>query len=260
LALLFGCRGARSPAGDEGQASTQQREADEASQERQRELAAVTTAELIDSLIHLTADEHAVRSNIIGVGEIGQGQGELPEGLIMMQDSGPTPSEAMQELVRRGAQAVPELVAHLSDARPTKVPVPTMMSQWFGYEYDYNTNTTDAPPSVNPPLEDVVGPQTTPAVPKVFAVGDICFDLLGQIVNRRFESVRYQPTLCIVINSPRLLEPLRGAAVREWGDLTPETHRQRLMDDVAHPDSPWREDGARELLARYYPDVQLPSQ
>lgn len=234
-------------------------------------LEAVPTSELIDRLVDLTSRDYGIRTNIIAVGE--HGEGRLPEGLLMMQEPDPVPSEAMQELVRRGALAVPELVAHLSDTRPTKVPIPESMpsnlpsslempiSRDFAYEYDYNSRTTKAPPEVWLPgrMYQVQNRSANLRMPKLYAVGDICFDLLGQIVNRRFESVRYQPSMCLEINCPSVLKEVREAATQEWGGLTPELHRQRLLDDAANPDEPSRAEKARQLLARYYPGTPIPT-
>ncbi len=242
--LVPGCRSStRSPGGNGNGNTTAPPEANPA---KAGALAGVSTVELIDSLVNLSSKDYAVRTNIIA-------GGPLRAPLIMLQDPGPKPSDAMQELVRRGALAVPYLVKHLGDTRPTQVPVPRLSGQWFGYEYDYNRSTTRPPPGVNA-YGPTSQPQSPPTMPGAFAVGDICFDLLGEIVNRGFESVRYQPTMCIVVNCPTVLKEVRDAATREWGTLTPELHRQRLMEDVSHPDRPERAKEARKLLARYYPD------
>jgi len=260
-------------------------------------LEAVPTSELIDRLVDLTSWNYGIRTNIIAVGE--HGGGRLPEGLLMMQDPDPVPSEAVQEIVRRGALAVPELVAHLGDTRPTKVPIAESMpsnlpsslrmpiNRDFAYEYDFNSRTTKAPPGVwlpsgrwlqEMPTSAGIGKPSDQAIeaaledqmlqvakrsanlrmPKVYAVGDICFDLLGRIVNRQFESVRYQPSMCLEINCPSVLKEVREAATQEWGGLTPELHRQRLLDDAARPDEPSRAEKARQLLERYYPGTPVP--
>jgi len=222
-------------------------------------LRGVPTAALIDSLAGLTSEHYAVHSNIIGIGErIGEGRDQMPPGLMMMHEAHPPPSEAMRELVRRGASAVPLLVEHLSDTRPTKVPIPKMMNMWFGYEYDCNTRTTPTPPDVNlrwPDARRSKARSTPQKVPEFLAVGDICYDLLGTIVNRHFESVRYQPSLIIVINCPSALKEVREAATTEWRHLTPELHRQRLLGDVREPDHPWRAAHAIALLSEYYPEA-----
>jgi hypothetical protein len=230
-------------------------------------LATVPTAELIDQLVNISSQNYAIRTNILWVGEE-TGKPPLPDGLLMRRAPDPKPSQAMEELIRRGASAVPELVAHLGDKRPTQLPVPKfgansglpIMMFTCGYEYDYNRKTTQPPPGVATPESDQVffaqSQPVDPMSPQKYAVGDICFDILGKIVNRRFQSVRFQPTLNIVFNGPSVLEPVRNAATREWGGLTPEVHRQRLMADISNPDDPERAEGARELLARYYPNAR----
>src|SRR6185436_13894719 len=53
-------------------------------------------------------------------------------------------------------------------------------------------------------------------------IGDVCFVALGQIVGRFYSAVRYQPTACIIINSP-VESPEYRALVREiWESTDPE--------------------------------------
>jgi hypothetical protein len=251
LTLVAGCSNSHRSSEDDDQTPTASDAADEATLMTAGALAGVTTDNLIDSLVDLTSADYAIKTNIIGIGKIWQGADKLPAPLVMLQNPGPKPSDAVQELTRRGALAVPDLVSHLGDTRPTKVPVPMMGHTEFLCEYDYNHSTMQCPPGVNKP--DGCGqPQTQPTMPSEYAVGDICFDILGQIVNRQFNSVRYQPTMIIVINRPSIMAEVRNAATHEWGALTPELHRHRLMEDISHPDYPERAKGARKLMARYY--------
>jgi hypothetical protein len=91
-------------------------------------------------------------------------------------------SNTMREFVKRGAGAVPHLIAHLDDQRPTKITI----EHYFGIgrmfyldEYDYNVRTAKEPPQgVNRSLGQ--GNQGNP--PRrihTVTVGDLCFVALG---------------------------------------------------------------------------------
>ncbi len=51
-------------------------------------------------------------------------------------------------------------------------------------------------------------------------VGDLCWVALGQIVNRRFDAVRYQPTAIIIVSSPTLSPTLCKQVRADWANLT----------------------------------------
>jgi len=112
----------------------------------------------------------------------------------------PKKSEPLMLIVSRGAEAIPLLVKHLDDKRPTKIkPVSGMM--WMGWndEYDYNSRSRPKPPKgVN---RDSFGEDHHPNTHQI-TVGDLCFVALGQIVNRNFSATRYQPTGGLIVNSP----------------------------------------------------------
>ena len=134
----------------------------------------------------------------------------------------------MRELINRGAAAIPNLIAHLDDKRPTKITIKhdfVMGGIFFEDEYDYNKCTTKQPPKgVNRDLHQAGDHPNTHTV----TVGDLCFVALGQIVNRYFNAVRYQPTACIMINSPTASDVLRIAIKKEWGGLTRQRHKESL--------------------------------
>ena len=150
----------------------------------------------------------------------------------------------MRELVKRGAAAIPYLIDHLDDLRPTKVTINyervALGGMFFEDEYDYNPRTTVAPEGVN--RQDWNVRESHPCVHTV-TVGDVCFVVLGQIVNRDFDAARNQPTGCVMINSPTYSAVLQQAIKKEWGNLSPEGHKASLIRDFQQPDS------ERRLLA-----------
>jgi|GEM_PF-5877967 len=170
----------------------------------------------------------------------------------------PAKSDTLRELVKRGAAAVPQLIAHLDDKRPTKITIKhegVFGGMFFDDEYDYNSRTNKKPPDgVN---RDFGNNDLRPNEHTV-TVGDLCFVALGQIVNRHFSAVRYQPTACIMINSPTYSERLRIAVKSEWGKLTPLQHKESLIRDFLEPDSEFRRSEACLRLAYYYRDMLEP--
>jgi len=89
-------------------------------------------------------------------------------------------------------------------------------------------------------------------------VGDLCFVALGQIVNRSFAAVRYQPSGGLIISSPVSAAPLRDAARAEWSGLTARGLRASLVRDFQKPDWEGRRVGALRRLAYYFPDAVAP--
>jgi hypothetical protein len=89
-------------------------------------------------------------------------------------------------------------------------------------------------------------------------VGDLCFVAIGQIVNRHFDAVRYQPSGILIVSSPTRSPALREAVTQAWGSLTPQRHRASLVADFLKPDHEGRRVGACKRLAYYYPNALEP--
>ena len=84
-------------------------------------------------------------------------------------------------------------------------------------------------------------------------VGDLCFVAIGQIVNRNLRAIRYQPSACLVINSPVERPVLAELVRKDWGGLTMEQHKKSLVRDACRPGY----DADPYALLRlwyYYPD------
>lgn len=219
----------------------------------------LTNGQLIDRLTDVTNREFSVRSNIFAVG----GGGTLPRGVLMTQQPGPTPSPAMSELMRRGVAALPDLIAHLDDDRATASVIKGMAPGIkYSAEYDWNPRTAKVKPKGTVEMEgagfaraqvDIAGP-TNPQE-YVVKVGDLCFNLIGQIVNRRFQAVRYQPSAIVIVNSPVLCPDLREAVHNEWAALTVAQHRASIIGDVTKPANAVQGASGLALLAQFYPDA-----
>ncbi len=181
--------------------------------------------------------------------------------------------QAFVELVRRGPQAIPALLAHLDDTTPTKMEVEHLGgfgSMWPSTELDCNPDDAEEVRRVRSAFEPPEGAtdegdsedesEPTPrGLPEtsvqrhVVTIGDVCFVILGQITNRAYQAVRGQPTACIVFNSPTH-EPRLARAVRaawEGTEVRAELAR-RLLVDLGSP-SAGHQGGAALRLAFYFP-------
>jgi hypothetical protein len=120
----------------------------------------------------------------------------------------------------------------------------------FADEMDFNSRT-EAPPPPTVNRDDSVG---EPA-PYQVTVGDLCFVALGQVLDRSWNAVRYQPSGGLVISSPSRSAPLRQAVEKALDGWTVARHRAQLVRDFREPDHARRREGAALRLAFYYPDA-----
>ncbi len=171
----------------------------------------------------------------------------------------PVVSPVMRELVRRGSAALPALIAHLQDARETSLIVGAdgfLSALWLSDEYDpRNLDPHHWPAGVNEEAQQLPGPRHVDYY--VLKVGDECFEAIGQIVNRNLRPLRYQPTACLVINSPVMTPALARAVEQEWGGCTSDELRQALVQDV-QSDEMDRSSMALVRLCLYYPETGEP--
>jgi hypothetical protein len=164
----------------------------------------------------------------------------------------PTIPPAMRELVRRGVAVLPELIAHLDDARPTRLIVnrnpDDYLFRYFSNEYSAKRDGVWAC-TANCLEKDFDDPYTV-------RVGDVCYALIGQIVGRSLDAVRYQPTGGLIVNSPLQAPELIAWVRRHWQGLTAESFRAFLLDEAAAATDSLGPAGANKALLRlrfYYP-------
>ena len=219
-----------------------------------------TVIALIDKLVQVTERDPGYRSIRSGSDFLPLW---LPPSALSFASATPAPC-AIRSIVECGALAVPQLIAHLDDERPSKIVIvgrdqfPSTVpldgsGLCFTDQYDYNLRTTQKPDGVNhdPLLRNRPGPQT-----HVVTVGDLCFMALGQIVNRGFWAVRDHRIPCI--NSPCYSKALREVVTKEWGQLTPQRHQASLVRDIQESDGEQRREGATLRLGYYYRDALEP--
>jgi hypothetical protein len=181
----------------------------------------------------------------------------------------------MRELVRRGPLALPELMKHLDDRRPTKlevgnrdsasssrqVGVDWFMFSYFSDEYDarlFNEKELGNRPRPMDMQKDFQGRYTV-------KVGDVCYVLIGQIVNRQLLAVRYQASGGVVVNSPIEVPALAEKVRNDWGHADAEMLKASLLADVRTAIDPQQIDqsayrtkvihSALQRLRLYFPDT-----
>lgn len=165
----------------------------------------------------------------------------------------PAVQPAMRELVKIGVAALPDLLNHVSDPRKTALKAglthPFFGSSWYSDEYD--SRFRDAKRRQQRVNALGFGGPHGFSGSHTIRVGDLCFVAIGQIVNRQLHPVRYQPTACLVINSPVRTPPLAEAVRNDWSGLTAEKHQESLTADALRHLSY----AALTRLYYYYPEV-----
>ena len=96
-------------------------------------------------------------------------------------------------------------------------------------------------------------------------VGDVCYVLIGQIVNRQQVAVRYQRTAGLVVNSPIEVPTLAEKVRNDWGNADAEILEASLLSDIRAANHPKRiskvvytarfVNPALERLRLYFPDT-----
>lgn len=168
----------------------------------------------------------------------------------------PKVSPVMRELVRRGVSAVPALLDHLTDARPTKLLIKQKRAfgstQFFDAEYDPRDFAANELPTgvhrINAEIE-----HEEPFQEYRIRVGDLCYATLGQIVNRRLNAVRYQPSGMFYVNSPVHTLALAAAARVDRGGLTATEFTAYLMRDLERNEDDWNSMSVLRRLLFYDP-------
>lgn len=159
------------------------------------------------------------------------------------------------ELVRRGLVAVPFLLNHIEDRRLTQARVAPLGSvsgfsrkNWYKPRFAFDRNK-------EPPGISAIEAEST-STPDwgreyVLTVGDVCYFVIGQIVNRDLRVLHSRLTQSIVITSPTATPVLAAAVRTDWAGITANEHCRSLVRDSWQSDTPG---DAVSLLLMYYPD------
>jgi hypothetical protein len=228
--------------------------------------------QLIEDLTQIDSQSPGINSAAIYDGFIAENSpGQFGGGVLGIAP--PQVPPQMSELVRRGPVALPELIKHLDDRRPTKlevgnkpsgkqVGVDAFMFMYFSDEYDprvphwFSEENWKSGPR---PMEKSFEGRYT------VKVGDVCYVLIGQIVSRRLWAVRYQPSAGLVVNSPIEAPALVEKVKSDWGSADAEMLKASLLTDVHAANHPTRiskaiyterfVNPALQRLRLYFPDV-----
>jgi hypothetical protein len=160
----------------------------------------------------------------------------------------PKVSPIMRELVRRGTESLPELINRLSDSRETKIKInhdSFFMAMWYSNEYEPRYGKSE------PDINSIINNERY-TKEYTIKVGDLCYVAIGQIVNRNLNAIRYQPSACLVINSPVESPILTESVKKDWLELTPEQHKGSLLEDLKCYWDTDRISGAAKRLEFYY--------
>ena len=138
-------------------------------------------------------------------------------------------NSAFKELVALGPDALLILLKSLDDQTPTKLVFDhkDFMGAWYAEEVGINPanlGETDA-------VKDLKAYDSSSKSLDSYTVkiGDVCFVAIGEIVGRGYLAIRYQPSGCLVVNSPTYDAALRGAVRNIWKTDDP---RQKVFESL----------------------------
>ena len=149
-------------------------------------------------------------------------------GTMVFTNHGVKTNDAFKKLVEFGPKALPFLLGSLDDKSKTKLKIKNAFGgvTWFGHEIRGN-------PANNEESAALKGARTThernAETPYTVQIGDVCFVAIGQIVNRAYSAVRYQPSGNVVFNSPVQDKKLAAEVRAIWGK---SADSQKLLDSL----------------------------
>jgi hypothetical protein len=220
-----------------------------------------TVSQLVDDLVNIDAQTNGLHSTAWLSGFIAENGPDRFEGGVLGSVA-PKRFPQMVELVRRGVASLPILIDHLGDRRPTKVVVGS--SHFFTFEYfsdEYDPKIRPVGQGGITTLSHYADDREEFKVQQdhsfdgeyTVRVGDVCYALIGQIVNRNLLAVRYQPSAILVVNSPIEAPALIAAVKRDWSGIDSSAHMTSLLNDARASDNLRLYGPALQRLRFYYP-------
>jgi hypothetical protein len=162
---------------------------------------------------------------------------------------------AFRSVVACGLSALPVLIDHLGDARPTNVVVDSATAGSICYSNEFDARPYDRNPHPPGTTDEGKGPDLGGVSRYTVTVGDICYSTIGLIVGRTYAPLSEQPTATLVINST-VHSSAPAAAVRaEWGGVTPSEYERCLVENAYANSAAGGDDDALTPLCYFYPDV-----
>ncbi len=235
----------------------------------------LSVEELIDRLQDLTSTERLPTSGW-GIGDPVPGDPPSQRAMGARLFNPKTPP-VVRELLRRGLESLPKLLDHLEDKRPTKIVLSCFAqgsaSEYFSNEYDSRFKIPAKQPKGTIPNSFDAGSyclNATDGFEKVgmwdyrytVKVGDLCFFIIGEMVNRDLQAVVFRDNSAARrIGSPSRMPALARACREEWAGLTAEQHKAFLVEEGYRQFQPsfekspaWAPLGALTRLYFYYPE------
>lgn len=198
------------------------------------------TAALVAELVEIAQPDFGLSATLCGSQFAPlPGTQHFSMGLIGI-DHGTGTFPALRCLVELGPKALPALLRALDDGTPSKLEIVhegAMGAMWRARELPTNPVK---------PFELAAGEacpwlrHSAPSVPvgrealvaeHAITRGDVAYVILGQIVGREYQAVRYQPSGCAVISSPTHDPELVRAGRAIW---TADDPSRRLFESALH--------------------------
>jgi hypothetical protein len=219
-----------------------------------RDPEAASLPSLIDELAELADDDDLTKMLYEPIGPLTV-ESDLMSAAEAGKDKASNGMTAARELVRRGVDALLELLRHVDDHRPSRVTISPLgpigsfsFTNWYSPRFTLNRKRH---PADIAPTEDESTPSVDWRRSYTITIGDLCYFVIGQIVNRELRIIHPRMTQAYVITSPTATPALAAAVRADWSGITAAKHRQSLMRDAAQSPNPG---AAVERLMAYYPD------
>jgi Ankyrin repeats (many copies) len=196
---------------------------------------------LIDRLKDVDQQDTGYSASMSGSSFLPLDRSEI--GAALLFQAQPQSSSVMKSLVKLGLRATPMLLKHLGDDRKTKIEVGPVAGNFWIVEDPQPESKAKKP-----------GVASESKRRYTMMVGDLCYVVLGQIVNRPYAAVRYIPSGNTAVTSVPRVKKLRQELVGEWSGLTPERHLASLKKDMENGEH----ESASLRLAYWYPDELEP--
>jgi len=198
------------------------------------------------------------------------GMSEWRVGIIMNHNL--IRNRALTRLVELGPTALPILIEHLTDKTPTKLVIKHEMeigAMWYDQELPINPVSKQEVNALNKaglPVEEDMNlkfmrqRKAERTNNHTIKIGEVCFAIVGMIANRSYQAVRYQPTACIVLNSPIKNNKLTIALQNMWNmtDIRQALFKHLLIDLYTRRRGKDFQCGAAMRLLYYFPEQAVP--
>jgi len=208
---------------------------------------------LIDNLAEIDSEAPGLHGTASVLGFIAEDK-PLSFGGGVIGAPAPVVPPQMRELARRGAAALPQLINHLDDKRPTRLTVGADFFMFREFSDEYDPKARSRADSTGIPKEYANLMQKDFSGGYMVRIGDVCYAIIGQIVNRNLCAIRYQPTAGLIVNSPIEAPVLIRRVRKDWDGVDAHAHKASLIADAQSGDALWNFGPALVRLRFYYPD------